>query len=84
MIVVTGVHTFMKQILGVILVIVGIAYFAFQGFSYTSREKVLDIGPIEATANQQKDVLPYSPLVGSAIIGGGIVLLALGMRSRES
>jgi len=73
----------MKQILGVILVIVGVAYFAFQGFTVTSREKVLDIGPIEATAEKQKDLLPYSPLLGVAIIGGGVVLLALGLKNRD-
>ena len=70
----------MKQIIGVILVIIGIAYFALHGFHYTKQEKVLDIGPIEASAEEEKEVLPYSPVLGGAIILGGVALVILGSR----
>ncbi len=70
----------MRQVIGIILVIVGIAYFSFQGFSYTSREKVLDIGPIEATSTSHNEIIPFSPLLGGAIIAGGAVLFLAGFR----
>lgn len=74
----------MKQTIGILLVIVGVAYFAFQGFTYTSREKVLDIGPIEATATSHNEILPFSPLLGGAIIAGGTVLFLAGFRNSAS
>ncbi|MEB3286820.1 MAG: hypothetical protein VKJ04_04900 [Vampirovibrionales bacterium] len=73
----------MKQILGVILIILGVVYFSLKGFQYTTQEKVLDIGPIEASAQQEKQVLPYSPVIGGAIILGGVVLLMLGVKQKS-
>jgi hypothetical protein len=70
----------MKQIFGVLLVIAGIAYFAFGGFHYMGREKVLDVGPLEATAEKRKEVLPYSPALGGAIVIGGLLLVVAGSR----
>ena len=64
---------------GVLLIVLGLAALAYQGFRYTTRETVLDIGPIHATADQEHSVsLP--PVVGIAAVGTGVVLLALGMR----
>ena len=73
----------MQQIFGVLLVIAGIAYFSFQGFTYTSHERVLDIGPLHASADQQKQLIPYSPGVGAAIIGGGVFLLLLSLKKKN-
>jgi hypothetical protein len=70
----------MRQVIGILLVILGIGYFAFQGFSYTSKEKVLDIGPIEATSTSHNEIIPYSPLLGGAIIAGGAVLFLAGLK----
>ncbi|WP_373531056.1 DUF3185 domain-containing protein [Vampirovibrio sp.] len=70
----------MKQIIGIVLVIIGIAYFSFQGFRYTAQEKVLDIGPFEATKTSNQEFLPYSPLLGGAIIAGGVALFLAGFR----
>ena len=64
----------MRQTIGVLLVIIGVAYFVFHGFSYTSREKLLDVGTIEATATSHKDIIPYTPVLGGAIIAGGVIL----------
>jgi drug/metabolite transporter (DMT)-like permease len=66
-------------IVGILLIIVGIAGLAFGGFSFTHREKVLDVGPIEAHADK-KESLPVPPLLGALAIVGGIVLLASGAR----
>ena len=65
--------------LGVVLIIVGLAAFAYQSFTYKSRETVLDIGPIHATADRDKTVsLP--PVLGIATAGLGVVLLVVGLR----
>ena len=58
---------------GIILIVIGIVAFAYQGITYTTREKVVDIGPIQMTAEKTK-TLPLPPLVG------GSVLLVLGSR----
>jgi len=67
--------------LGLVLIVLGIAALAYQGFTYTSRETVLDIGPLHATAERQKTV-PLPPILGAAAVVGGVVLLVIGMRSR--
>ena len=68
-------------ILGIVLIVVGVLVFAYGGFSYTKKEKVLDVGPIEATAETHKTV-PISPILGGAAIVGGIALLVVGARRR--
>jgi hypothetical protein len=66
-------------IIGALLVIVGIAGLAFGGFSFKHKEKVLDLGPIEASADK-KESLPVPPLLGALAIVGGVVLLASSAR----
>ncbi len=66
-------------IVGALLIILGIAGLAFGGFSFTRKEKVLDIGPIEASADK-KESLPVSPLLGALAIVGGVVLIATSAR----
>ena len=66
-------------IVGIVLIVLGVAAFAYQGFSYTSRETVLDIGPLKATADRKKTVL-LPPVVGIAAVAGGVVLLIAGVR----
>ena len=66
-------------LVGIALVLLGIVAFAYQGITYTSREKVIDIGPIQATADTQKTI-PLSPLVGGAALVGGVVLVLVGAK----
>jgi len=66
-------------IVGVILIIVGIISLVYGGFTYTKREKVLDIGPIQATAEKQHTI-PFPPLFGGICLVGGIVLVIVGSR----
>ena len=66
-------------ILAIILIALGIAAFAYQGITYTTREKVVDIGPIQVTAEKTK-TLPLPPIVGAIAIVGGIVLLVMGSK----
>jgi hypothetical protein len=66
-------------LLGVLLIVFGVVALAYQGISYTSREKVLDIGPIEATT-EKRETIPLPPLVGAASVAAGVVLLVAGVR----
>jgi len=66
-------------IVGIILIIVGIITLVYGGFTYTKREKVLDIGPIQATAEKQHTI-PFPPLFGGICLVGGIVLVIVGSR----
>jgi len=64
---------------GIALIILGIVAFAYQGITYTSREKVIDIGPFHATAETEKTI-PLSPLLGGLALVGGIVLVVVGAK----
>jgi hypothetical protein len=66
-------------IVGIALIVVGFVVFAYRGINYTSRETVLDIGPIHATADTQKTI-PLSPLLGGLALAGGIVLVVVGAK----
>ena len=67
---------------GVILIALGLAALAYQGFTYTTREKVIDLGPIQATAERQKTV-PLPPVVGIVAVIAGVGLLVAGSRKRS-
>jgi membrane-bound ClpP family serine protease len=64
---------------GVVLLVLGLAALAYQGISYTSRETVIDLGPIHATAERQR-TLPLPPIFGIAAVAAGVVLLMTGVR----
>ena len=66
-------------LVGIALIVLGIVAFAYQGITYTSREKIIDIGTIQATADTQKTI-PLSPLLGGLVLAGGIVLVVVGAK----
>lgn len=66
-------------LVGIALIVLGIVAFAYQGITYTSREKIIDIGPIQATADTQKTI-PLSPLLGGLVLVGGIALVVVGAK----
>ncbi len=68
-----------KIIIAIILIALGIAALAYQGITYTTREKVVDLGPIQMTAEKSKTI-PLPPILGAIAIAGGIVLLVVGGR----
>ena len=68
-------------IVGVLLIAVGLAALAYQGITYTSRETVIDIGPVHATADRER-TLPIPPVLGVAAVAGGVMLLIAGVRKR--
>lgn len=69
-------------VIGVVLIIIGVAALAYQGITYTSREKVLDVGPIEATAEKQKTI-PIPPIIGGVALAGGLLMVFVGARKRS-
>lgn len=66
-----------NSLIGIILIVIGIIAFAYQGITYTTREKVVDLGPIQVTADKTK-TLPLPPILGGIALVGGIVLLVMG------
>jgi uncharacterized membrane protein YidH (DUF202 family) len=69
-------------LVGLILIILGVVGLAAGGFSYTKREKVLDIGPIHATADEKHSVA-IPPVLGTIAIVAGVALVALTVRRRS-
>ena len=69
------------KIAGIVLIVIGIIALAYGGITYTTREKVLDIGPIEATAERQQTI-PLPPLLGGLALAGGVALLIVGSRRK--
>lgn len=66
-------------VLGLVFIVVGVASLAYQGFTYSTRETVLDIGPLHATADRERTV---SIPPGIVAVAGGIVLVVAGRRQR--
>ena len=66
-------------IVGVLLIVFGLVALAYQGFTYTRREKVIDLGPIQATAERERTV-PLPPVVGIVAVAAGVALVVAGAR----
>jgi hypothetical protein len=67
--------------LGILLAVLGVLALVYQGFSYTRQEKVVDIGPIHATADRQEHV-PLPPIVGGLALVSGVILLMMGAKQK--
>jgi drug/metabolite transporter (DMT)-like permease len=67
----------MNKTLGIILIVLGVAGLAWGGFTYTTREKVVDIGPLEVTSEETHSV-PLPPIAGALALVGGVLLLTMG------
>jgi hypothetical protein len=64
---------------GIVLIVLGTLALAYQGFTYTTRETVIDIGPIKATADRER-TFPLPPVIGIVAIAGGVALMFGGSR----
>lgn len=67
---------------GVLLAVLGLLALIYQGFTYTHREKVLDVGPIHATRDEQEHV-PLPPIIGGLALVGGVVLMVAGAKQKS-
>jgi hypothetical protein len=70
----------MTKTVGIILIALGLFGLAYGGFSYTTNEKIVDIGPIHATREKAHNI-PLAPMGGALALVGGIVILAAGRRA---
>ncbi|HTL02296.1 MAG TPA: hypothetical protein VL243_08720 [Vicinamibacterales bacterium] len=66
---------------GIVLIVLGLAALAYQGITYTTRDTVIDLGPIHATAEREKTI-PLPPILGIAAVAAGVVLLVTASRKR--
>jgi hypothetical protein len=67
---------------GILFIVLGGFALAYQGFTYTHQEKVLDIGPIHATA-EKHDHVSIPPILGGLALVGGIVMLVAGVQKKS-
>jgi drug/metabolite transporter (DMT)-like permease len=68
-----------RLILGIVLIVVGIVALAYQGLTYTTQKKVIDIGPIQAT-KEEHHTIPLPPILGVLALVGGVVVIATDRR----
>ena len=73
--------TKLMALAGVLLIVAGVLALAYQQISYTTRDTVIDIGPLEATTETRKTV-PLPPLIGVAVITGGVILILAARKRR--
>jgi hypothetical protein len=67
-------------VLGIILLVIGLVLLAKPVISYTTRDKVVDLGPVEVTKETEKNI-PISPIAGGAAVVAGVALLMMGKKS---
>lgn len=66
-------------IVGIILIVIGVIALAWGGITYTKREKIIDAGPLQVSADKEKTI-PFPPVLGGICLVGGIVLVIVGNR----
>jgi hypothetical protein len=67
----------MTSVVGLILIILGVISLAYQGITYTTHKKVLDLGPIHAT-KEEHNTIPLPPILGGLALVGGVILMVVG------
>jgi hypothetical protein len=70
-----------RMIVAIVLIAVGVLGLAYQGITYTSRDRVVDAGPLKVDVDR-KHTVPIAPIVGAAALVGGIAMLVMGGKSR--
>lgn len=66
-------------VVGIVLIALGVIALAYQGISYTTTERVVDIGPLKVDAKKEKTI-PLPPILGGVAVAAGVVLLIAGAR----
>jgi uncharacterized membrane protein len=70
----------LTNMIGIILILVGIVALAYQGFTYTKHETVAKIGDVQVTADTQKTVY-FPPILGGLSLVAGIVLVVVARKN---
>lgn len=70
----------MNRTVGIILIVLGVVMLVWTGFTYTKKEKVIDAGPIQVSADKEKSV-NWPPYLGGILLVGGIVIVASSKKS---
>lgn len=70
-------------LVGVALIILGVLALAYQGITYTTREKVIDLGPLQASVEKKRSI-PLPPIVGALALAGGVVMVIVGSRKSRA
>jgi len=65
------------MLLGVVLIVIGVLALAYQGITYTTREKVIDLGPLQASVDKEKTI-PLPPILGALALAAGVILVVVG------
>ena len=68
-------------IVGIVLIVLGAVALAYQGITYTTSEKLVDLGPLKVEAKREKTI-PLPPILGGVALVVGIVLLIANSRGR--
>lgn len=71
----------MNRSVGIILIVVGIAMIIWTSFSYTKKEKIIDAGPIQVSADREKTV-EWPVYLGGFILVSGVVIVALSKKNK--
>jgi uncharacterized membrane protein YidH (DUF202 family) len=69
------------KLIGIVLIVLGMLGLAYGGFSYTTRERVVDLGPLKVDADKEHTV-PIAPIAGVGALVGGIALVMAGSKTR--
>ena len=67
------------RLIGIVLVVIGIIGLVYGGLSWTQREEVVDMGPVEVTATDRESI-PIPPIIGGICLAAGAVMLLSGRR----
>jgi uncharacterized membrane protein len=70
----------MNRTIGIVLIIIGAVMLIWTGFTYTKKEKIVDAGPLQISADRQKSV-NWPPYLGGILLVGGIVVVATAKKS---
>ena len=68
-------------VMGILLTVIGVISLIYQGVPFTTREKVIEFGPVQAY-REKKKTIPLPPIIGVLAIGGGILLILAGVRKK--
>lgn len=70
----------MKNVVAILLIVLGAVGLGYGGISYWHRESIVDIGPIQASADKE-ETIPIPPILGGVLLAAGVALLVLSRRS---